>query len=117
MSKKKMAMPVAMSEEDVKPVAAPVQARRRRRRRRTSQAAFGQRTIADIKRKEREFLREVSRILTDALGFPVRVSHVKVHEQAMTPRMRTFAHMSKAKVARQLAASFNAGPLNDPLPF
>ena len=90
--------------------------KRRRRRRRSKLQVLATRTIADIKRKEREFLRDVSTMLTDALGFPVRVSHVKAHQQvANTPRMNRFARLPKREAHRQIMESF--APLNDPLPI
>jgi hypothetical protein len=89
---------------------------RRRRRRRSKLQALATRTIGDIKRKEREFLRDVSAILTDALGFPVRVSHVKVPATApMTPRMNRFARLPKREAHRQIMEAF--APLDDPLPI
>lgn len=99
------------------PPAAPADAppvKRRRRRRRSKLQALATRTIGDIKRKEREFLRDVSAILTDALGFPVRVSHVKVPQTvAPTPRMGRFARMPRREAHRQIMAAFE--PLNDPV--
>jgi hypothetical protein len=99
------------------PVVAPAAPPTKRRRRRRSKAqVLGARTIADIKRKERQFLRDVSAMLTDALGFPVRVSHVKAHQQvANTPRMNRFARLPKREAHRQIMESF--APLNDPLPI
>ena len=95
---------------------APPVKRRRRRRRQSKANVLAARTIADIKRKERQFLREVSAILTDALGFPVRVSHVKVPQTvAPTPRMGRFARMPRREAHRQIMQSF--APLNDPLPI
>ena len=89
---------------------------KRRRRRRSKLQALATRTIGDIKRKEREFLRDVSAILTDALGFPVRVSHVKVPATApMTTRMNRFARLPKREAHRQIMEAF--APLNDPLPI
>lgn len=107
------------------PVAAAPAPRRRRRRRRSKAAIIGQRVIVDIKRKEREFLRTVSTILTDALGFPVRVSHVKVKEP-MSPDMRRASRMTRKQAARAIAESFNAPvvpgskaarTLDDAIPF
>lgn len=102
------------------PAPAPVQVpvslkpKRRRRRRRQGSALLAERTLREIKAKERQFLAEVSRMLTDALGFPVRVSHVKLHDrQGFTPRMNTFARLSKAKARQQIMDAF--APLgNDP---
>jgi len=89
---------------------------RRRRRRRSKLQALATRTIGDIKRKEREFLREVSAILTEALGFPVRVSHVKVPATVpMTPRMNRFARLPKREAHRQIMEAF--APLDDAVPI
>jgi hypothetical protein len=97
---------------EVAPPPAPAKpAKRRRRRRRASAQVVAAKTMADIKRKERQFLREVSAMLTEALGFPVRVSHVKVAPPPMTPRMGRFARMPKAEARRQIAEAF--APLND----
>jgi hypothetical protein len=88
----------------------------KRRRRRSKLQALATRTIGDIKRKERQFLREVSAILTEALGFPVRVSHVKVPATVpMTPRMNRFARLPKREAHRQIMESF--APLDDALPI
>lgn len=90
-------------------------AKRRRRRRKSRAQVLAARTITDIKSKERQFLREVSAILTEALGFPVRVSHVKVAPPPMTPRMNKFARLPKREAHRQIAEAF--APLNDSLPI
>ncbi len=113
MSKKKKASRVAA------PVAEPVdtppvpvaQAKSRRRRRRSKLHVLAARTISDIKAKERQFLREVSQILTEALGFPVKVSHVKV-QQPMTPDMRRASRMTRTQARRQVAEAF--APLDRP---
>lgn len=47
-----------------------------KRRRRSKSAAVAAATVAEIKARKRAFLREVSSLLSDALGFPVRVSMV-----------------------------------------
>lgn len=117
MSKRTKAIAVAMDAKDVTPVEVPAQAKvkiRRRKRRRSSGALLAHRTLLEIKAKERQFLREVSQMLTEALGFPVRVSHVK---QPMTPRMNKFARMSKAQARQQIMDAFAPLTLNDKLPI
>ena len=96
----------AHAPEPVKPIEppAPVAKKKRRRRRRRSAAILAARTITDIKAKERQFLRDVSALLTDALGFPVRVSHVKVRQE-LTPAMRKAQRMTRAQSHRQIADS------------
>jgi hypothetical protein len=76
------------------------------RRRRSRTAILAERTILDIKRKEREFLKEVSRILTEALGFPVKVSHVKTTDAKQSPRAETFRRKSKRELQQQMADAF-----------
>lgn len=48
----------------------------RKRRRRSKSAVVAAATLVAIKARKRAFLREVSSLLSDALGFPVRVSMV-----------------------------------------
>jgi hypothetical protein len=77
--------------------------RRRRRRRRTNQL-LSQRLITEVNQKKRQFLREVSAMLTDALGFEVRVSLV-ARKIALSPDQRRAARMTKAQARRQIADS------------
>lgn len=86
----------------------------RRRRRRSRTAILAERTIIDIKHKERAFLRDVSTTLSDALGFPVKVSHVKV-AQPMSPAMRKASRLTKAQARRQIADSMHQPLDEEPL--
>lgn len=49
-----------------------------KRRRRRSSAVLGERALKDIRKLHRAHLRELSAILSNTLGFPVRVSLVPV---------------------------------------
>jgi hypothetical protein len=86
------------------PVAPPK--RRRRRRRRTNQL-LSQRLITEVNQKKRQFLREVSSMLTDALGFEVRVTLV-APKVALSADQRRAARMTKAQARRQMADSMSA---------
>lgn len=86
--------------------------KRRRRRRRTSQL-LSARLITDVNKKKRDFLRQVSQMLTDALGFDVRVSLV-APKMEMTPAMRKASRMTKAEV-RQYTAEYMSAPLHAPV--
>lgn len=85
--------------------AAPVK-RRRRRRRRTNQL-LSQRLITEVNQKKRQFLREVGSMLSDALGFEVRVTLVRPKID-LSPAMRRAARMTKAQARRQIAESAQA---------
>src|SRR5215813_13499919 len=88
------------------PQAGPTPKRRRRRRRRTNQL-LSQRLITEVNQKKRQFLREVSGMLTDAMGFEVRVTLVRPRID-MSPDMRRAARMTKTQARRQMADSVNA---------
>jgi hypothetical protein len=79
----------------------------KRRRRRTSSQIVAARTLVDIKQKKHAFLREVSAILSDALGFNVKVALVAPDRLAgMTPSMRKAARMTRKQARRQIAEAF-----------
>ena len=80
-----------------------VKARRRRRRRRS--ALLADRTIAAIKAKEREFLREVGTMLTNAIGFQVRVSRVRL-DHPLSPDMRKARRITKTAARAQVRDAF-----------
>jgi hypothetical protein len=88
-------------------------AQRRRRRRRS--VLFAERVIRDVKRKEREFLRDVSKMLSEAIGFPVRVSRVKLAEPTSI-EMRRARRMTKKQARQQIANAFApvAAPAAEP---
>jgi hypothetical protein len=100
--------------------------RRRRRRRRRSNQLLSARLITEVNQKKRQFLREVGSMLTDALGFEVRVTLVPP-KVAMSADMRRASRMTKAQARRQVADSMVApivpgkpkrlGSLNDVLPI
>lgn len=118
-----------MSKRTTKPTAtaapAPAPKRRRRRRRRSNQL-LSQRLVTEVNQKKRQFLREVSSMLTDALGFEVRVTLVRPRVELSADQRRA-ARMTKAQARRQIADSMSApivpgkphrraGSLNDLLP-
>jgi len=86
--------------------AAPAPRRRRRRRRRTNQL-LSQRLVTEVNQKKRTFLRDVSQMLTDALGFEVRVTLVRPKVD-LSPDQRRAARMTKAQSRRQMADSMVA---------
>jgi hypothetical protein len=93
---------------------------KRRRRRRSRQQIVAQRVLTDIKAKQREFLRAAGAMLSDALGFEVRVSLVRAKPD-LSPAMRRAARMTKKQARRQIADSMHApigvNSLDDPMPF
>lgn len=91
-----------------------------RRRRRSKADAVSAATLRAIKARKLSFLREVSSLLSDALGFAVRVSMV-APKPDLSPEQRRVARRSAAVNRASIAASFNLGPLpgdlpSDPLP-
>jgi len=77
-----------------------------RRRKRKSQLVAA-RTLTDIKQKKLAFLREVSSILSDALGFNVKVSLSKPDRMAgLSPTQRKFARLPKRVVTAQMREVF-----------
>jgi hypothetical protein len=82
----------------------PATPRRRRRRRRRSSSLLSQRLITEINQKRRAFLREIGGMLTDALGFEVRVTLV-TPKPDLSPEMRRASRMTKAQARRQMADS------------
>jgi hypothetical protein len=85
-------------------------ATRRRRRRRSSSEVIAQRSIIEIKQRKRAFLREVGEILSDALGFHVKVTLAKPSTLPAdaTPAMRKAHRLPKAQAKRQIADSMHA---------
>jgi hypothetical protein len=78
----------------------------KRRRRRSSAQIVAARTLTDIKQRKLAFLREVSSILSDALGFTVKVTLSKPDRMAgLSPDQRRAARMTKAEARRQMADS------------
>ena len=69
-----------------------------KRARRRSSAALSARALKDIRKLHRAHLREISAILTNALGFPVRVSLMKSPIVDEKPRKRL------SRVSRQAAS-------------
>lgn len=101
---------------------------KRRRRRRSAGAILAQRVVVDVKKAKLEFLRKASTILTDALGFQVRVSLATPKAAAMPPDMRKASRMTKKQTRRYTADMLNGGvltiprdkataKLDDPMPF
>lgn len=80
----------------------------KRRRRRTASQIVAARTLVDIKQKKLAFLREVSAILSDALGFNVRVSLAKPDRMAgLSLDQRRGARMTKAEARKQMREAFH----------
>lgn len=88
-----------------------------RRKRRSSKAdKVSAATLRAIKARKLAFLREVSSLLSDALGFTVRVSLVPPKAD-LSPDQRKAARRPAAVNRALIAASMFAPPaLNDPLP-
>lgn len=77
-----------------------------KRRRRNKSQILAARTLIDIKQKKLAFLREVSAILSDSLGFTVKVSLSKPDRMGgLSPDQRRAARMTKAQARRQIADS------------
>jgi hypothetical protein len=80
---------------------------RKRRRRRSSSQLIAARTLIDIKARKRAFLKEVGAILTDALGFNVKVSLAAPDRLAgLSPSQRKAARMTRSETRRQIADAF-----------
>lgn len=78
----------------------------KRRKRRSSSQLIAARTLIDIKAKKRAFLKEVGAILTDALGFSVKVSlGAAGRMDGLSLDQRRAARMTKAQARRQIADS------------
>lgn len=75
----------------------------KRSRKRRSSAALSARALKDIRKLHRAHLREVSAILTNALGFPVRVSLVKSPIVDEKPRKRVSRRSGVSVQAASLA--------------
>ena len=78
----------------------------KRRRRRNKAQLIAARTLIDIKQKKLAFLREVSSILSDALGFTVKVTLSKPDRMSgLSPDQRRAARMTRKQARRQMADS------------
>lgn len=78
-----------------------------RRRRRSPTKLLAERTLIEIKQKRLAFLRDVSQLLSDALGFTVRVSLVKPNAAATySPAMKRAARMSAKDARKQMRDAF-----------
>lgn len=87
----------------------------KRRRRKNSTHLLAVRTLVDIKAKRLAFLRDVSAILTEALGFTVKVSLVKPNRlDGMSPDMRRAARMTKKQARAQMRDAFAPFPQEEP---
>ena len=78
----------------------------KRSRKRRSSAALSARALKDIRKLHRAHLREVSAILTNALGFPVRVSLVPtaiVDEKSGKPASRVLRQRGISRKAATFA--------------
>src|SRR5262245_23918200 len=75
--------------------------RRKRRRRRKRSQLISQRLVTEVNQRKRAFLREVSGMLTDAMGFEVRVSLVRP-KLDLSPLQRQAQRMTKKQARRQM---------------
>jgi len=107
------------------PEPVPVPPKRRRRRRRSRSQVLAQRVLIDIRHKQRDFLRQCSAMLSDALGFEVRVALVRAKPE-LSPDMRRASRMTRKQARRQMADSMHApvggaprkaAGLDDAIPF
>jgi hypothetical protein len=88
---------------------------RRRRRRRSTTQIVAARTLIDIKQRKLAFLREVSSILSDALGFTVKVSLSKPDRMAgLSPDQRRAARMTTRQARKQMVESAFAPFTSEP---
>ena len=79
----------------------------KRRRRRSASQIVAQRTLVEIKQRKLAFLREVSSILSDALGFTVKVSLIKPDRMVgLSPDQRRAARMTKKQARAQMRDAF-----------
>lgn len=78
-----------------------------RRRRRSNSAVVAAAAVAQIKSRKLSFLREVSSILSEALGFPVKVSMVRPALD-LSPDQRRAARRPAAVNRKLIAASMFA---------
>lgn len=78
-----------------------------KRKRRSRSELVAAATMREIKAKKLAFLREVSSLLSDALGFRVRVSLVGSAVE-LSPDQRRAARLTKAQARRQMADSMLA---------
>jgi hypothetical protein len=79
----------------------------KRRRRRSTRAIVAERALIDIKQRKRAFLKEVSAILTETLGFTVRVSLVAPNRlDGLSLDQRRAARMTKKDARRQMRDAF-----------
>jgi hypothetical protein len=79
----------------------------KRRRRRSATQLVAARTLIDIKQKKLAFLREVSAILSDALGFTVKVSLSRPDRMdGLSLDQRRAARMTKRDARRQMRDAF-----------
>jgi hypothetical protein len=79
----------------------------KRRKRRSSTELLAKRTLIEIKQKKHEFLREVSKLLSDALGFTVKVSLSKPDRMAgLSSSQRKYARMTQKDLRKQMQEAF-----------
>ena len=79
----------------------------KRRRRRSASQLVAARTLIDIKQRKLAFLREVSAILSDALGFTVKVSLSKPDRMVgLSPDQRRAARMTSKQARAQMREAF-----------
>jgi hypothetical protein len=87
----------------------------KRRRRRSSAQLIAARTLVDIKQKRLAFLRDVSSILSDALGFTVKVALVKPDRMVgLSPDQRRAARMTAKQARAQIISSAFAPFTSEP---
>lgn len=87
-----------------------------KRKRRSRSAALSADTLRAIKARKRVFLGEVSRLLSEALGFAVSVSMARP-KLDLSPDQRRASRLSKAAARRQVRESAGFGVVHPAEPF
>ena len=83
----------------------------KRSRKRRSSAALSARALKDIRKLHRAHLRQISAILTNALGFPVRVSVVPVAPVDEKPAKPVSRVLRQRGISREAATFAGFGEL------
>lgn len=90
---------------------------KRKRRSRSKADVLGAAVLRDVRAKRRTFLREVSELLSEAIGFQVRVSLAKPAGPDLSPEQRKAARRSARTNRRQIAESAGFGVAHPREPF
>lgn len=87
-----------------------------RRKRRTRTEALAKRTLIEIKAKKRQFLKDVGAILTEALGFTVKVSLANNNKADLSPDERRASRMSRKAARASIKDAGRLAGFGDPPP-